>query len=331
LRRGLSVKPADRYPSMNELLADLARHPEPLRRKVPTPETLATAADLASLLETLLQRPVQARQQAGTAALGQGVVAVYSGDTGPAAALVHFDLLAAASTAAALTLVPPNVVAEASRAGKLPQVLMDNLLEVANVLTALVRGMSAARLRIQGVYPLPGSVPPGIREALKTPPCLISFEVTVSDYPGGRITVLGLEPKSQRVSHEPKKPLTRALIVDDSGAMRLVVGRALRRLGVTEVLEAPNGEEGLGCLRGSAVIDAVFVDWSMPVMDGLTFIRTVRADKSFNAVRILMVTTAADPVQMDAALAAGADEYLVKPISDELLRGKLEGLGLKTT
>ena len=330
LRRGLSVKPAERYPSMNELLADLQRYPEPLGRKVRATETLLTAADLASLLETLLQRPVQAKQQGDGSAHAGGVLAVYAGDGGAATALVHFDLLAAGSTAAALTALSPVIVQEASRAGRLPQALLDNLLEVANVLTALIRSMSTARVRIQGIYPLPGSLPPGILGALETPSFLSSFEVAVSDYPGGRITVMGLEPPTVATSRQLPQRLTRALIVDDSGAMRLVVGRSLRRLGVAEVLEASNGEEGLACLRGRADIEAVFVDWSMPVMDGLTLIRAIRADGRFDGLSLLMVTTEGDPAQMDAALTAGADEYLVKPISDELLRSKLDGIGLRT-
>ena len=330
LRRGLSVAAADRYPSMNELLADLARVPEPPRRHVPSADALATAADLASMLETLLARPVQAKQQAASPSVDQGVVAVYGGDDGVPAALLHFDLPAAGSTAAALTLVPQNVVKEAVRAGKLPLMLMDNLLEVANVLTKLVRGTSAAHLRIQGVYPLPDALPPGIAVALATLPYFVSFDVTVSDYPGGRLTLVGLGTRAAATAHHEERVLARALVVDDSGAMRLVISRALGRLGIAQVMEARNGEEGLKVLHASAAFDALFVDWSMPVMDGITMVKAVRADRKFDGLRIVMVTTEDQPAQMEAALAAGADEYLVKPISDELLRSKLAGIGLKT-
>jgi serine/threonine protein kinase/CheY-like chemotaxis protein len=330
LRRGLSVTPAERYPSMNELVAELVRPPEP-RKIVTKGETLASASELATLLESLLQRPVQAKQQLVKTMPDKGVVAVYVGDDGVGAALVHFDLPAAASTAAALTLVPATMVQEASRAGKLPQILWDNLHEVANVLTRLARGMSASRLRLQGMFPLPGAVPAAIAAALKTPPSRMSFDVAVSAYAGGRITVIGLGSKAAAISPEQKKAMTRALIVDDSRAMRLIIGRALKRMGVTELLEAPNGEEALKCLRGGATVDAVFVDWNMPVMDGLTFIKAVRTDKSFDRLPIVMVTTEGEPEQMEAALGAGANEYLVKPINEELLRGKLEGLGLKLT
>jgi len=331
LRRGLSVKRADRYPSMNELLADLGRHSDPPHRKIPRTETLASAAELASLLETLLQRPVRAKRRTAKASHDEGVVAVYAGDDGTAEALVHFDLQAAGSTAAALTSLPAHLVRDASRVGHLSPVLMDNLLEVANVLTKLMRGMSTARLRIQGIYPLPGVVPPGVAAALETPPHSGGFEVFVSDYPGGHMTVIGLRPKATAMAHDQNSVLRRALIVDDSGAMRLVVGRALRQLGVTEILEAPDGEEGLRRLRDGAIVEAVFVDWNMPVMDGITFIKAVRADRRFERLRIVMVTTEGEPEQIESALAAGANEYMVKPVSEEVLRRVIESIGFKLT
>lgn len=330
LRRGLSVSPHNRYPSMHELLTDLGRYPEPPRRKLPSDGKLASAADLASLLETLLRRPVQAKQQQGKARCDHGVVAVYAAEDEVPAALVHFDLTAAGSIAAALTSAPPNVVREAVGAGKLPRDLLDNLLEVANVLTKVVRGMSATRLRIQRLYPL-RSAPPDISTALETPPCFVTFDVAMSEYPGGKVTVIGLGPKVADASRAQETVLTRALVVDDSGAMRLVVGRALARLGVADLLEAANGKEALKSLRRNPAIQAVFVDWSMPVMDGVTFVKTVRADKRLDGVRLVMVTTEEDPAQMEAAFAAGADDYLVKPISDELLRSRLAGIGLKTS
>ncbi len=331
LRRGLSIDPAGRYPSMNELLADLGRAPEPAPAKAPSEGAAVSAAHLASLLETLLGRPVQARQLDDKVALGRGAVASYAAADGVAAALVHFDLSAAAGIAAALTAVPPEAVALAISAGKLPQNLTDNLLEVANVLTALVRGTGSARLRIQQVYPLPGGVPPIIRAALAGPPHAVGFDVSVADYPGGQVTVVGLKTKTPAISREQTIPLRGALVVDDSGAMRLVIGRALARLGVTQILEASNGQLGLKTLHQEAAVEAVFVDWSMPVMDGLTFIKAVRAERRFDRVRLVMVTTEGDPAQIEAAMAAGADEYLIKPISDQLLRNKLKGIGLETT
>lgn len=330
LRRGLAVSPGNRYPSMSELLADLARQAEPPRGALPSENPLTTAADLAGVLETLLRRPVRARPEETRPSWEEGVVAVYAGEDGAAAALVHFDLLAAASIAAALESLPPDMVEQARRAGKLPKQLMNNLLEVANVLTRVVRELSPARLRIQRLHPL-GAAPPDVVAALEAPPWTLSFAVSVGEYPGGSVTLIGRRPRVAAQPRQRETILSRALIVDDSQAMRLVVGRALGRLGVSEILEAPDGEQGLQRLREAAAVDAVFVDWSMPVMDGMTFLKAVRADRRYDDVRLVMVTTEADPAQMEAAFAAGADEYLVKPSSDELLRSKLEGIGLKTS
>jgi two-component system, chemotaxis family, chemotaxis protein CheY len=133
------------------------------------------------------------------------------------------------------------------------------------------------------------------------------------------------------ISRRPGRLMKRALIVDDSRAMRLIVGRALKKMGVAEILESPDGEEGLKCLRGGIPIDAVFVDWNLPFMDGLTFIRTVRANKSFDHLCIVMVTTEAETDRVEAAFAAGADEYVMKPINEELFRRKLDALGLRTS
>jgi two-component system chemotaxis response regulator CheY len=128
-----------------------------------------------------------------------------------------------------------------------------------------------------------------------------------------------------------RRIMKRALIVDDSRAMRLIVGRALKKMGVAEVLEAPDGDEGLRLLRGGIPIDAVFVDWNLPVMDGIAFIKAVRANRSFDHLRIVMVTTEAEPEQVAAAFAAGADEYVMKPIIEESFLRKLTALGLRTT
>jgi two-component system chemotaxis response regulator CheY len=132
----------------------------------------------------------------------------------------------------------------------------------------------------------------------------------------------------QVIFPERTKAMTRALIVDDSLAMRLIMAQALKGLGVTEILEAPDGQEALKCLRGGATVDAVFVDWNMPVMDGLAFIKAVRADRSFDRLPIVMVSTEAAPERIQVALGAGANEYLVKPINEGLLRSKLASLGL---
>jgi two-component system chemotaxis response regulator CheY len=114
----------------------------------------------------------------------------------------------------------------------------------------------------------------------------------------------------------------RALVIDDSRAVRLVIGGFLREMQI-EVAEAANGEEGLLRLRELPDVQLVLVDWNMPVLDGLEFIRAVRADRAYDSVRVVMVTTETESEQVARALAAGANEYVMKPFTREVLAAKL--------
>lgn len=119
----------------------------------------------------------------------------------------------------------------------------------------------------------------------------------------------------------------RALIIDDSKAMRTILGRMLRELGF-EVVEAGNGREGLQRLQESGKIDLALVDWNMPEMNGLEFIRTVRAEQSYNGVLLMMVTTETEMENVARALAAGANEYVMKPFTQEVILEKLQIFGM---
>ena len=120
-----------------------------------------------------------------------------------------------------------------------------------------------------------------------------------------------------------------AIVIDDSMAMRIVLGDMLRSLGYQQVLEATQGGEALTLLGGGAPPPLLaLVDWNMPVMNGLEFIQAVRADDRFNNMRLLVITSETGISQMAQALEAGADEYLMKPFTQESLASKLEILGL---
>ncbi len=92
-----------------------------------------------------------------------------------------------------------------------------------------------------------------------------------------------------------------------------------------DCMAAENGQAGLECLDCSGPYDVALIDWNMPVMGGLEMIRAVRRNRAQNHLKILMVTAEADNRYIEAALLAGADEYLMKPF-DEL--GLLEKLGM---
>lgn len=127
----------------------------------------------------------------------------------------------------------------------------------------------------------------------------------------------------------PMRAPMRALVIDDSRTMRLVLGRQLTRLGF-EVLEAGDGQEALDVLErcGADVPQLATVDWNMPVMDGLRFVQSVRTRPHWRGITLLMVTTEAEHGQIVRALAAGAHEYLIKPFTPEAFVDKLDLLGL---
>ncbi|MCI6584906.1 MAG: response regulator [Mobiluncus sp.] len=123
----------------------------------------------------------------------------------------------------------------------------------------------------------------------------------------------------------------RALIVDDSRAMRKIIGGILRREGY-EILEAQNGEEALKILKDPETgrVDLATIDWNMPVMNGLELVVNIRAEKELRNITLMMVTTESEHSQIVRALAAGAHEYLIKPFTPEAVNEKLLLLGLGT-
>ena len=118
-----------------------------------------------------------------------------------------------------------------------------------------------------------------------------------------------------------------ALVIDDSRALRRILGEMLRQVGF-QVTEAGNGREGLAAVRSSTPLDVVLVDWNMPEMNGLEFVRAVRADDQYARLPLMMVTTETETEQMVTALAAGANEYVMKPFSRECIVDKLTIMGV---
>ncbi len=119
----------------------------------------------------------------------------------------------------------------------------------------------------------------------------------------------------------------RALVIDDSRAMRRIVAGILEGLGY-EVLPAGHGREALDAMEGGFVPDLACVDWNMPVMDGLQYVSAVRSNPAWRSVTLMMVTTESEHGQIVRALAAGAHEYVIKPFTADAIRDKLALLGL---
>ncbi|MGC8628213.1 MAG: response regulator [Acidimicrobiales bacterium] len=123
----------------------------------------------------------------------------------------------------------------------------------------------------------------------------------------------------------------KALVVDDSRAMRTILSRILAKAGADEVLQASNGREAVQVLAEGGVPDVALVDWNMPEMNGLELVSTVRREPAWRRMAIVMVTTENEQSQVVRALAAGAHEYLIKPFDEAALLEKLALLGFGPT
>ena len=120
----------------------------------------------------------------------------------------------------------------------------------------------------------------------------------------------------------------RALIVDDSKTMQTILGRTVKELGI-EVIEAGNGREALAQLEARGPVELSMVDWNMPEMTGIDFVRAVRRLPIHAAMKVIMVTTSSDLDHVNLALSAGANEYLMKPFTKDMFTAKLQLLGVQ--
>lgn len=119
----------------------------------------------------------------------------------------------------------------------------------------------------------------------------------------------------------------RALVVDDSRAIRSIISRTLVELGFA-VAEAGNGREALDRLTELGTAQLAMVDWNMPEMSGYDFVCAVRRNPAWNETVIMMVSTETEMGQMQRALEAGANEYVMKPFTRAVLLEKLQLVGL---
>lgn len=119
-----------------------------------------------------------------------------------------------------------------------------------------------------------------------------------------------------------------ALIVDDSRAMRRILRQIVEPLGF-EIAEAGHGLEGLQRLDEQPDTELALVDWNMPEMNGLEFVKAVRANSVYERMKICMVTTETEPAKMARALMAGVDEFVMKPFTKEILLDKLQLIGVQ--
>ena len=116
------------------------------------------------------------------------------------------------------------------------------------------------------------------------------------------------------------------LVVDDSKVIRKVARHILETLNFS-VDEAEDGREALSRIEAQ-MPDVVLLDWNMPVMSGMEFLRTLRRLKFETQPKVVFCTTENDAAHIRAAIDAGADEYVMKPFDRETLEGKLQLVGV---
>jgi two-component system chemotaxis response regulator CheY len=122
--------------------------------------------------------------------------------------------------------------------------------------------------------------------------------------------------------------MAKALVVDDSRTIRTILKRILLELGY-EVCEAADGKAALAIIDAEgAAVSLVLTDWNMPEMDGLELLKRLRQNPHLSFLKIIMVTTETELDRMVLALDAGANEYVMKPFTKDILRQKLELVGI---
>jgi two-component system chemotaxis response regulator CheY len=118
--------------------------------------------------------------------------------------------------------------------------------------------------------------------------------------------------------------MDKILVVDDSSTMRKIIARSLRQAGfeINEIVEAEHGQAALEKL-GSGGVGLILTDINMPVMNGLTFIETLRADSKWDKVPVVVITTEGAESMTKEAIKRGANNLVKKPFTPEQIKEKL--------
>lgn len=116
-----------------------------------------------------------------------------------------------------------------------------------------------------------------------------------------------------------------ALVVDDHMLMRRIVSDHARKLGFSRIDQAINGEEAWRMAQGN-FYDVILLDWAMPIMDGYAFLQKIRAESRYDNCAVVMLTAECEQHNVLNALQAGANSYIVKPVSFDILVQKMQNV-----
>lgn len=119
--------------------------------------------------------------------------------------------------------------------------------------------------------------------------------------------------------------MTKVLLVDDSAVMRKIIQRNIKETGliVDEFIEAGDGNQALDKVNTDGDLDLILLDWNMPNMSGIEFVKTLRSLNLSKRIPVVMVTTEGSDAKVSEAKASGADGYLTKPFTADQLRDTL--------
>lgn len=125
-------------------------------------------------------------------------------------------------------------------------------------------------------------------------------------------------------------PKTRILVIDDMLTMRKLVSKVCKELGFTDITEASDGALGWQAIStANPGFGLVISDWNMPNCSGVELLKRVRADAKFAKLPFVLVTAEAEQHQIVEAVKAGVSNYVVKPFTADILKGKLEQVHAK--
>jgi two-component system chemotaxis response regulator CheY len=119
--------------------------------------------------------------------------------------------------------------------------------------------------------------------------------------------------------------MSKVLLVDDSAVMRKIIQRNIKETGliVDEFVEAGDGNQALDKVNANGDLDLILLDWNMPNMSGIEFVKTLRSLNLSKRIPVVMVTTEGSDAKVSEAKDSGADGYLTKPFTADQLRDTL--------
>jgi two-component system chemotaxis response regulator CheY len=119
--------------------------------------------------------------------------------------------------------------------------------------------------------------------------------------------------------------MSKVLLVDDSAVMRKIIQRNIKETGliVDEFVEAGDGNQALDKVNADGDLDLILLDWNMPNMSGIEFVKTLRSLNLAKRIPVVMVTTEGSDAKVSEARESGADGYLTKPFTADQLRDAL--------